>query len=168
MLLPLQLVMNDVRRPRRRELRIHEITPAHFYRRRGSRVRAGPGVRHGREPDGFALGPPNGAQHGSDVGDAVGLLVAEFATALQAREGLAVVVGAQGVVPRELVEAAVLAEFLERGEPDGLAVGAGGEGDQGEGLPEIFAEGSGDGFLAVVGQLAEGGIVLWGVGLVRY
>ena len=35
-----------------------------------------------------------------------------------------------------------------------------GEGDGGEGLPEVFAEGGRDGFLAEEGELADGILVL--------
>lgn len=35
-----------------------------------------------------------------------------------------------------------------------------GEVDAGQGSPEVFSEGGGDGFLAVVGELAEGVVVL--------
>ena len=58
---------------------------------------------------------------------------------------------------------AQLAQLLERGEPEGAA--AWGEGDRGEGLPEVFAEGGGDGLLAVEGELAEGCVGLGGVSL---
>jgi len=38
----------------------------------------------------------------------------------------------------------------------------GGEFDEGEGQPEVFAEGGGDGLFAEEGELFEGGVVLEG------
>ncbi len=40
------------------------------------------------------------------------------------------------------------------------ALEGGGEFDEGEGEPEVFAEGGGDGFFAEEGELFEGGVVL--------
>lgn len=54
---------------------------------------------------------------------------------------------------------AILAQLLEGGETD--VAGAGGKFDVCEGVPEVFAEGSGDGFLAVEGELREGCVVLF-------
>jgi len=41
------------------------------------------------------------------------------------------------------------------------ALGWGGEGDGGEGAPEVFADGGGDGLFAEEGELGEGVRVLW-------
>lgn len=54
--------------------------------------------------------------------------------------------------------AAEFAEFLE-GEK---ALWGGGEGDGGEGAPEVFADGGGDGLFAEKGELGEGVGVLEG------
>ncbi len=52
----------------------------------------------------------------------------------------------------ELTQFAVGVEALE----------GGGEFDEGEGEPEVFAEGGGDGLFAEEGELFEGGVVLEG------
>lgn len=46
---------------------------------------------------------------------------------------------------------------------EAYVAGARGEGDGGEGVPEVFAEAAGDGLFAVEGDLGEGFVVLFGV-----
>ena len=52
-----------------------------------------------------------------------------------------------------------LAQFLIHGQTEPVAV-TGGEDYVGEGRPFVFAEGAGDGFFEVEGELFEGGVVL--------
>ena len=52
--------------------------------------------------------------------------------------------------PPEFAQFAVGVEALE----------GGGEFDEGEGEPEVFAEGGGDGFFAEEGELFEGAVIL--------
>jgi hypothetical protein len=56
------------------------------------------------------------------------------------------------------VHLAVLAQLLEGLQAGGASVEW--ELDRCEGVPEVFAQGGGDGFLAIEGQLAEGMVVL--------
>lgn len=59
--------------------------------------------------------------------------------------------------PFKFVSTTVFAEFLEDRQPDEGEAGR--EGELGERVPEVFAEGGGDGFLAVERDLGEGCVV---------
>lgn len=101
-------------------------------------------------------------QDGGQVGDAVGLLVAELPAPGLERQRAAVGVARHVVRPGELVQLAELAQRLHGAQ----AVGRRRQRDLAEGPPEVFAERGRHRLLAIVGQLLQRGVVLIWAGCV--